>query len=74
MVKPKVKGFWLSKTLIDVGSSLNIMYYDTFKRMGLNDTLIQTSKSSFHDIVPGRKAYSMGRVILDVAFGTEQYF
>jgi hypothetical protein len=59
VVKPKVKGFWLSMTLLDGGSNLNIMYYDTFKRMGLPETLIQPSKTTFHGIAPGRKEYSL---------------
>jgi trimethylamine:corrinoid methyltransferase-like protein len=59
---------------MDGGSSLNIMYYDTFKRMGLPETLIHPSKTTFHGIVPGRKAYSLGRLVLDVAFGSEQNF
>jgi hypothetical protein len=42
--------------------------------MGLPETLIQPSKVTFHGIVPGRKAYSLGRVVLDVAFGTEENF
>jgi hypothetical protein len=29
IVKPKVADYWLSKTLMDGGSSINIMYYDT---------------------------------------------
>jgi hypothetical protein len=65
VVKPKVKGFWLSKALMDGGSSLNIMYYDTY---------IQRSKMTFHGIVPRRKAYSLGQVVLDVPFGSEENF
>jgi hypothetical protein len=32
-VKPKVPDYWPSKTLMDGGSSINIMYYDTFQRL-----------------------------------------
>lgn len=59
---------------MDGGSSLNIMYYDTFKRMGLPKTLIQPRKTTFHGIVPRRKAYSLVRVMLDVAFGMKENF
>jgi hypothetical protein len=74
VVKPKIKSFWLSKTLMDGGSNLNIMYYDTFKRIGLPETLVQPSKTTIHGIDPRRKAYSLGRVVLDVAFGSERNF
>jgi hypothetical protein len=30
MVKPKVQGFWLNKTLMDGGSNINILYKETF--------------------------------------------
>jgi hypothetical protein len=59
---------------MDGGSSLNIMYIDTFKSMRLKDNLIQPSATTFHDIVPGRKAHSMGRVILDLSFSMKDNF
>ena len=69
-----MKGFWLSKTLMDGGSSINILYFETFQRMGLKASdLIPTSKT-FHGIVPGKKAFPIGRVILEVAFGDERNF
>jgi hypothetical protein len=69
-----VKGYWLSKTLMDEGSNLNIMYLDTFKRMKLKESLIQPSATTFHGIVPGHMAHSMGRIVLDVAFGMMENF
>ena len=40
VVAPQVKGYVLSKTLMDGGSSINILYYETFKRMKLPENLI----------------------------------
>jgi hypothetical protein len=70
VVKPKVGDYWLSKTLMDGGSSINIMYYDTFKRLGLSDSIVEPTAVTFHGIVPGRKAYPIGKVSLPVTFGT----
>jgi len=50
------------------------MYYETFKRMKLPTSMIRPSLTTFYGIVPGRKAYPLGRVTLDVAFGTENNF
>ena len=33
VVRPKVADYWLPKTLMDGGSSINILYLDTFKRL-----------------------------------------
>ena len=74
VVTPQVKGYVLSKTLMDGGSSINILYYETFKRMKLPENLIQPSSVTFHGIVPGRSATPLGRVVLDVIFGSEENY
>ena len=38
VVAPQVGGYVLPKTLMDGGSSINILYYETFKQMGLKDS------------------------------------
>jgi hypothetical protein len=70
VVRPKVADYWLPKTLMDGGSSINIMYYDTFQRLGLPDSRLENTKVTFHGIVPGRKAFPIGKVTLPVTFGT----
>ncbi|KAK1679747.1 hypothetical protein QYE76_040595 [Lolium multiflorum] len=70
VVRPKVADYWLPKTLMDGGSSINIMYYDTFQRLGLPDSRLESTKVTFHGIVPGRKAFPIGKVTLPVTFGT----
>ena len=59
---------------MDGGSSINILYYETFRRMKLDDSALQPSNTTFHGIVPRRKAHSMGRVVLDVVFGNDKNF
>ncbi|XP_071681565.1 uncharacterized protein [Lolium perenne] len=70
VVRPKVADYWLPKTLMDGGSSINIMYYDTFRRLGLPDSRLENTSVTFHGIVPGRKAFPIGEVTLLVTFGT----
>ncbi|KAK1665954.1 hypothetical protein QYE76_054113 [Lolium multiflorum] len=70
VVRPKVADYWLPKTLMDGGSSINIMYYETFQRLGLPDSRLEDTKVTFHGIVPGRKAFPIGKVTLPVTFGT----
>ena len=71
VVDPIVDNFRLTKVLMDGGSSLNILYEDTLKRMNLAHSQLDYSKVAFHGIVPGRQAKSMGSIKLDVTFGPE---
>ena len=71
VVDPIVANFKLTKVLMDGGSSLNILYEDTLKRMNLTESQLDYSKVTFHGIVPGRQAKSKGSIKLEVTFGTE---
>ena len=56
---------------MDGGSSINILYYETFRRMGLIDKNLSQSNTVFHGVVPGKSAYPVGKIELGVAFGDE---
>jgi hypothetical protein len=55
---------------MDGGSSINIMYYDTYPRLQLLDSRLEATSVTFVGIVPGRKAFPIGKVTLPVTFGT----
>ncbi|KAI4972726.1 hypothetical protein ZWY2020_003651 [Hordeum vulgare] len=74
VVPPQVGGYTLSKVLMDGGSSINILYFDTFQRMNLLEKDLMPSTTVFHGIVPGKSAYPIGRVGLIVAFGIMQNY
>ena len=71
VVVPQVKGYVLTKTLMDGGSNINILYYE---RMGLRDEQMVPTITSFHGIVPRKNAYLLGKITLDVVFGTAKNF
>ena len=71
VVVPQVGGYKFTKVLMDGGSSINILYYDTFQRMGLTEKNLRTSNTVFHGVVPGKSAYPVGKIELEVAFGDE---
>jgi hypothetical protein len=71
VVAPQVGGYVFTKVLMDGGSSINILYYDTFSRMGLLDKDLKPSSTVFHGVVPGKSAYPVGKISLEVAFGDE---
>ena len=56
VVAPYVAGYKLTKVPMDGGSSINILYYDTFQRLGLKDSSLQPTSTVFHGVVPGKSA------------------
>jgi hypothetical protein len=74
IVRPKVADYWLPKTLMDGGSSINILYLDTFRRLRLPESMIDLTRCTFHIIVLGRKTFPIGKVTLPVTFGTPQNY
>ena len=64
----------MNKVLMDGGSSINILYYDTLKRMQLQDRQLIPTEIVFHGIVPGKSAKPIGKIYLEVAFGTVENF
>ena len=47
VVAPQVGGYKFTKVLMDGGSSINILYYETFRRMGLTDKNLKPSNHHF---------------------------
>ena len=60
-----------TKVLMDGGSSINIMYYETFRRMSLTGKDLKPSNTVFHGVVPGKSAYPVGTISLEAAFGED---
>src|SRR3954468_14300001 len=63
-----------SRVLIDGGSTINILYRDTMVKLGLSERDLERSRTMFHGIVPGLSCTPLGRIRLDVVFGTEENF
>ena len=74
VVAPEVGGYTLEKVLIDGGSSINILYYETIHRMSLTQNQLQPLNTIFHGIVPGKSARLVGKIYPEVAFGNAANF
>jgi hypothetical protein len=61
-----------SKVLIDHGSSINILYRDTMLKLGIKENMLQPSRTTFHGIVPGVSCAPMGKIWVEVLFGTRE--
>ena len=56
---------------MDGGSGINILYYETFRHMGLTDKNLKSSNTVFHGVVPGKSTCLVGKIALEVAFGDD---
>ena len=70
VLDPIIDGYHLTHVLMDGGSSLNLIYQDTVRRMGIDPSRISQSNTTFEGVIPGVEAYSRGSVILEVTFGS----
>ena len=61
VVAPQVGGYKFTKVLMDGGSSINILYYETFRRMGLTDNNLKPSNTIFHGVVPSNRRTQLAR-------------
>ena len=60
--------------LIDGGSCINIMYRETMTKLGIEARQLEPSWTVFHGIVPGHYCSPIGRIRLDVLFGSSSHF
>ena len=70
VLDPIIDGYHLTHVLMDGGSSLNLIYQDTVRRMGINPSRIRQSNTTFEGVIPGVEAYGRGSVVLKVTFGS----
>jgi hypothetical protein len=59
---------------MDGGSSLNLIYADTMRKIKIPMNDLLPIETSFHGIVPGKPTYPLGVIHLDVIFGTSANF
>ena len=55
---------------MDGGSSLNLIYQDTVRKMGIDPTKISHSNTTFKGVIPGPEACCTGSLLLEVVFGS----
>ena len=63
-----------SRVLINGRSSINILYKDTADKLGIHESQLGRSRTTFHGIVPGLSCTPVGTIRLDVIFGDKSNF
>ena len=74
VLDPIIDGFHLTRVLMDGGSSLNLLYQDTVRKMGIDPSRIKPTKTTFKGVIPGVEAHCTGLVTLEVVFGSPDNF
>ena len=74
VLDPIIDGFHMTRVLMDGGSSLNLLYRDTIRKMGINPSRIKPTKTTFKGVIPGVEARCMGSITLEVVFGSSDNF
>jgi hypothetical protein len=75
MILPAViEGYDVSRIFIDGGSSLNLIYVDTLRKMNISLANLTPTDTRFHGITPEKPSYPLGKILLDVQFGTRENF
>ena len=74
VLDPIINGFHLTRVLMDGGSSLNLLYQDTVRKMGIDPSRIKPNKTTFKGVIPGVEARCTGSITLEVVLGSPDNF
>ena len=74
VLDPIIDGYHFTRVLMDGGSSLNQIYQDTIREMGIDPMKICHSNTTFKGVMPGPGAHYMGSLLLKVIFGFPDNF
>ena len=74
VLDPIIDGYHFTRVLMDGGSSLNLIYQDTIREMGIDPTKICHSNTTFKGVTPGPGAHCTGSLLLKVIFGFPDNF
>ena len=74
VLDPVIDGFHLTRVLMDGGNSLNLIYQDTVRKMGIDPSRIKPTNTNFKGVIPGVEARCTGSITLEVVFGSPDNF
>ena len=74
ILDPIIDGFHLMKVLMDSGSSLNLLYQDIARKMGIDPSRIRPTATTFKETISGIEAHFTGSTTLEVVFGSPNNF
>jgi hypothetical protein len=74
VLKAQIGGYDIGRVFMDAGSGINLIYARTLKAMCISLTSLKPTNCSFHAIVPGAANYPLGKIELNVCFGSSSNY
>jgi hypothetical protein len=74
VLKSQIGGYDIRRVFMDAGSGINLIYARTLKAMCISLSSLKPTDCSFYGIVPGAANYPLGRIELDVCFGSSSNY
>jgi hypothetical protein len=74
VLKAQIGGYDIKRIFMDAGSGINLIYARTLKAMCISLSSLKPTDCSFHGIVPGAANHPLGRIELDVYFGSSSNY
>jgi hypothetical protein len=74
VLKAQIGGYDIRRVFMDAGSGINLIYARTLRAMCISPLSLKPTDCSFHGIVPGATNYLLGRIELDVCFGSSSNY
>jgi hypothetical protein len=74
VLKAQIGGYDIGRAFMDAGSGINLIYARTLRAMCISLESIKPTDCSFHGIVPGSANYPLGKIELDVCFGSSSNY
>ena len=74
MLEARIGNYDMSRVFMDGGNGMNIIFTKTLEEMFIPTSILKTSSTTFHGIVPGKAVYPVGKISLEVVFGNERNF
>ena len=74
VLDPIIDGYHFTRVLMDGSSSLNLIYQDTIRKMGIDPTKICLSNTTVKGVTPCPGAHCTGSLLLEVIFGFPDNF
>jgi hypothetical protein len=74
VLKAQIGGYDIGRVFMDAGSGINLIYARTLRAMCISIESLKPTDCSFHRIVPGSANYPLGKIELDVCFGSSNNY
>jgi hypothetical protein len=74
VLKAQIGGYDIRRVFMDAGSGINLIYARTLRAMCISLESLKPTDCSFHGIVPGSANYPLGKIELDVCFGSSSNY